>query len=182
MSIRIFGAIAAVLILGATTSAGEPWREPDNFRGMRWGSTIEELKTQFPNIPFGNANHKGKRITTYHSLGQYIGTIRADIVYGFLDNKFSQATIFFKSSDFSTIGSSFTARYGSPHSRRKIGMGTAMGAKVNNEIYEWKGQTMEITLAKFAGRATDGLAILGKREFTEEERRVQAQKGKDSAK
>src|SRR4029450_3513589 len=156
--------LVVILFLALISHAAEPWQEPEDFRGFKWGVSIEELKSTLGSR-IGTANLWGNRIKNYFSRRQMIGPAEVDFEYGFLDDRFSSVHIMFRSDDFPTLRAAFIERYGPPHSTREEKLQTAMGAQFLNEMLNWKGPTIFIELTKYANKVSQGRAIITKRDY-----------------
>jgi len=84
------------LCLAVSASAGNSWREPEDFRGLKWGSSPEEMKGQIC-PPYGPGELLGTRTKSkdprirYFSCAGYvrIGPVPSSLIFTFLDNKLS---------------------------------------------------------------------------------------------
>jgi hypothetical protein len=177
--------LAGSLFLASLSYAAEPWQEPEDFRGLKFGASVEEMKAVFGNVlPVPAPAIVGTpRIKTFALRGkEKIGAAEVTLGFGFLDDRFAQVYIMFKSADFSTIRGAFMTRYGEPHSVQSTNLKTTMGAEYTNEKLIWKGPTLEIELQKYSGKITDGMAQIMKHELKEEQFRAYRQKQKEGAK
>jgi hypothetical protein len=68
------------LFLAVISHAAEPWQEPEDFRGFKWGVSIEEFKSTLGSR-IGTANLWGNRIKNYFSRRQMIGPAEVDFEY-----------------------------------------------------------------------------------------------------
>jgi hypothetical protein len=171
--------IAAFLITTVPTNGDSSWQEPEDFRGLKWGASVEEMRKVFRTA--AQYRDIGNRIKLFFDL-QRIGDRLVELDLGFLDDRFSHASISFKSDDFVVMRDAFITRYGPAHSTTEQTLQNRAGAEFVNPILTWKGPTLTIRIQKYAGTLTDGSADLGKHEFTDELVRIYKQKGKDAAK
>jgi len=174
--------LAGSLFLASLSYAAEPWQEPEDFRGLKFGASVEEMRAVFGNkVPPSPNMSNNPRIKDFFLSGDKIGAAQASFILGFLDDRFFHVHIMFKSTDFSTLRTAFITRYGEPQSTRSTKLKTAMGAEYLDETLTWKGPTLMIELQKYAGKISDGRAHITKHEFNEEMIRAHRQKQKDAA-
>jgi hypothetical protein len=181
---------AASLVLVALTNAGEPWQEPEDFRGLKWGASVEEMRKVFPlenelremRSVWAIPTLVGNRIKRFTVSNIKIGTARTTLYIGFLDDRFAYVWINFNSRDFVELREAFITRYGPAHSMTVERLKNRMGAEFENPVLTWEGNTLAIRLANYSGTLTEGAAQLGKHEYVDELLRVQNQRGKDAAK
>jgi hypothetical protein len=184
MKYKIFGLVCAFLV-GSTSTviAADSWREPESFRGVKWGWTLQDVKKNQPKLDLSDIPQTmGPRLKIHFDFREYIGEAQVHFGYGFLDNRFLYGSISFKSKDFATIRDVFFERYGRAHSMEEVKLKNSMNAEFLNTIYRWKGPTLMITLKKYEDKITDGHAAISKYEFEDAWRRAAAQQSKDAAK
>lgn len=173
--------IAAMLVTPVPTNgADSSWQEPEDFRGLKWGASIDEMREVFPTAQ--KPSIYGNRIKTFSVGGQRIGDALVQLYLGFLDDRFSSVQISFKSADFVVMRNGFITRYGPAHSTKEQTLKNRGGAEFVNTVLDWKGPTLAIQIQKYFGTVTNGDASLSKHEFTDELVRILKQKGKDAAK
>jgi len=174
-------AIAAFLVTTVPTNgADSSWQEPEDFRGLKWGASVEEMRKVFRTA--AQYRDIGNRIKLFFDL-QRIGDRVVELDLGFLDDRFSHASISFKSDDFVVMRDAFITRYGPAHSTTEQTLQNRAGAEFVNSILTWTGPTLNIRIQKYApGRVDNGSALLSKHEYTDELVRIYKQKGKDAAK
>jgi|SRR4026207_242251 hypothetical protein len=103
-------------------------------------------------------------------------------MFGFLDDRFSDVFITFKSADFSALRGAFLTRYGEAHSVQSTNIKTRTGMEYTNEKLIWKGPTLELNLQKYGRKVTEGRALITKHEFKEEGLHELREKRKEHAK
>lgn len=174
--------LSALFIVLSIVSNASAWDEPPDFRGIKWGWTYQEIRSNLPHMVIPDVKILvGKHIHS-RPLQSRIGDADTDEIYGFLDDGFAAVTITFHSRDFETIRGAFFKKYGEPQSSQKITLRNQANAAFINPVYQWKGPTLTILLEKFAGSASTGLASISKQEFIEEQQREKTDKAKDTAK
>jgi hypothetical protein len=179
LALVIFTAFFVVI---ASTKAAEPWQEPEDFRGLKWGASVQEMQKFYPKAMEMPGMFEGKRIKQFSVFNQEVGSVKTSFVLGFLDDRFSFASIDFKSSDFPILREAFVTRYGPAHSTREEKLQNRMGTEFTNHVLSWRGPTLSIYVAKYSGKVTDGTARIAKHDYAEELIRAYKQKGKDAAK
>lgn len=120
--------------------------EPQDFRGLKWGATIQEFKNLFPGTSRLKTDEYGDRVETQMLLGSKIGTVNVEIAFVFLDNRFSYAYVYFKSKDFKILEAAFKERYGPPHSEDLTPIKTRAGVEYTNKELKWTWTKIRIWL------------------------------------
>jgi hypothetical protein len=183
-------AVGLVFFAVADTSAFD---EPDNFRGIKWGSSPAEA-TRIT----GQLREKGNDWEKVTDLGDgmlhfsdtfgsiytapgYDG-IPITFVMNFIESQFVAAQIGFQSEDFTKIEEIFVKRYGRPTRVKNTEMQNAMRAKFMNREIEWNGKKVTITLVKYAGNVTSGSGFIGQRTWLEHRARQSRKRATDAAK
>src|SRR5580765_3771840 len=91
--------IAAFLVTTVPTNgADSSWQEPEGFRGLKWGASVDEIRKVFPTAQ--KTLDLSNRIKSFRVGSQRLGDAVAQIYLGCLDDRFSSVTIIFKSDDF----------------------------------------------------------------------------------
>jgi hypothetical protein len=165
--------------------AADTWQEPEDFRGVKWGASLEEMRKVFPNITsnlYRTPLFPSERIRGANTRGEKIGPVEVSLHFGFLDEKFSGVLINFKSNDFSVLRDAFIARYGPSHSKQEVVVKNRAGAEFLNEVLVWRGATMTIEIKKYASTITNGSAMLEKHEYRDEKLRAWKSRSQDAAK
>ena len=175
--------IAAFLVTTVPTNgADSSWQEPEDFRGLKWGASVGEMRKVFSTLNVDKPRDSGNRIKSFYVGGQRIGDALVQLYLGFLDDRFSSVNISFKSDDFLAMRVVFIVRYGQAHSTTEQTLQNRAGAEFVNPILTWKGPTLIIRIQKYTETLNNGRANLSKHEFEDELVRIFKQKGKDAAK
>jgi hypothetical protein len=96
MNKSLVGLVLTFSILFCTVAIAAEWQEPEDFRGIKWGWTYQDIRanlsiatTQMASDPM----RFGARIQRRLALRQGIGNMPVDFAYGFLDEGFASVNI-----------------------------------------------------------------------------------------
>lgn len=171
-----------VFFVFGSLHAAEPWQEPEDFRGLRWGKPFSEAKQFFPTISYDFPLMAFGPIEMYTTKPQQISDVLVvDFTLGYMNKQFSYAKMGFRADDFDKVRDIFIARYGRPHSSSKSTLRNALGASFVNTTLTWTGPSISIELNRYES-ATEGSAQIGKRSFAIEYERAQKKQSKEAAK
>jgi len=140
------------------------WEEPEHFLGLKWGSSIGELRKQQPGIR-ELAGRAESRIRSFGVENVLLETVRTNVNYVFLDNGFVCAYVFFDPKDFAVIEHIFTAKYGGAKEVKQNVMSPSIGVEYRNMTLKWEGENIVIDLIRYYGARPDGFAAIGKKSF-----------------
>jgi hypothetical protein len=175
-----------VLVIGllvcSASYAAELWREPEDFRGLKWGDSESHAFKLYPSlrpIPMPSAPAGS---TYYSLLNAKVGDVSVIIGLTFWRGGFAQAYLGFSSKDYATIEAAFLERYGAPTKTTEEMIQNRMGAQFTNRKHQWVGQNVSIYLTKFSGTVTNGSAILATKEYLSAFGNRTQERGKDAAK
>jgi hypothetical protein len=200
-------AVALVTIL-LSVSICHAFEEPDNFRGIKWGSSPREARaiihdqwrarglliayaTWSEYLKFGikpiepeNGLYGPKRDqgTGEFLFSDKIGDATADIHLWFVENKFVQAELTFLPGFFAILETAFTEKYGAPTLQEENEVQNRLGAKFVNKTLSWNGPNIRIRLQKYGTNLTKGRAVIGKADYEDARVREFQQKSRDAAK
>jgi hypothetical protein len=180
MQRRRLALILLALSLTSLAYAGEPWKEPEDFRGLKWGASPTDAKRLFQRMdPYW---FEDGPVQQYFAKGEQItDTLIVHFLLMFFDKQFFAANMEFRTERFDEVLSIFQARYGKPHSTHKEVLQNAFAAKVPNVTHTWSGPTVLIELTKHESMTQGGMNIAKRdilRKFDESKR----QRAKDAAK
>jgi len=172
--------VIAVLFLSANGFAAEAWREPADFRGLKWGASPSEAKRYFPRLdPYW---FEDGPVQQYFAKGEQVSdTLIVHFLLFFFEKSFFAVNMEFRTEQFDQVASIFQARYGKPHSTRKDILQNAFGASFPNVTHSWSGPTVMIELLKHDS-VTDGRASIGKKDLLQKFEMSKRQRAKDAAK
>ena len=169
---RVTALVVAVFLFAAVEN-GYAFSEPDGFRGVTWGATVDEAQAKLPGLGCGTR-------TCFGDLDIAGQTVTA--MFDFRDGGFYAVYLRFGSSRFEVLKSVFVERYGAPTQRRLETVRNSSGARLENEVLEWSGAKVYIRLQRYAGRLRAGSArIMTQTGRAEELRKFheQMKRGKD---
>lgn len=200
--------VTALILLTVSSAAG--FQEPEGFRGIRWGMSPEQAKdviraqwkergVSFDRYGFASSQshtlireiepktglYGPAKIGGRHGeflFRDFIGSAIVDIHVWFLDDKFAQAELRFKSAFFPTLETAFKERYGTPTLEEEKEVQNRMGAKFLNKEVTWTGPNVLIRIDKYFGTLNDGRATISQREYVEYILKEQKDRSKGAAK
>jgi hypothetical protein len=145
--------------------------EPTDFRGMKWGITVEEAN-RIIQANWDKRRESGEILSFTHKTdypvndrhwrldySDTIGTEKVNIVLNFLDKKFVSVLMSFDSKSFDVIEPAFKSRYGKPSFEQAVPMTNAFGATFMNQRRRWDFQEVRIMLMKHANVKSGGASI-----------------------
>ena len=175
-------------------SAALTWNEPEDFRGIKWKATPEEIasavraqwkkRREAGEIVLDaeiKEFYEDERVKTLY-IRDKIGAVPVSLFFAFLDNQFTDVSIHFESKNYSAIKSAFKERYGPPHSEKQFTIKTKAGVEYVNERLYWAGPNIIIRLEQYGGKITDGIASIGDKRYYEYIAQREREKGKKGAK
>ncbi len=131
--------IVLFFLFVSTVSGAESWQEPEDFRGLKWGASVDEMHKVFPTHNVGKPRDFSNRIQLVSVGGQRIGDALVQLDLGFLDDRFSSVNISFKSADFPVMRDAFITRYGPAHSTTEQTLQNRAGAEFVSPVLTWRG-------------------------------------------
>lgn len=172
--------IIGILFLTSLCYAAEPWKEPADFRGLKWGANPTEAKKIFTRMdPY---YFEEGPVQSYFAKGEQItDTLIVHFLLHFYEKRFFAASMDFRTELFEEVSEIFQARYGHPHSTSKKVLQNAFGASYHNVTHSWSGPSVLIELAKHES-VTQGNATIGKKDFLARIEKSKQQRAKDAAK
>lgn len=203
-AMRILPALGMAILLvtscgGREDETAEAWREPDGFKGVRWGSAPEELRRVLavPGCVWeGNEYTDGSvgyRLKGGCDFGpgtprwevSHIGDVQIVApepiatfgpVFYYHGGRMGQVEFTFEPGDYKKLRDAFVERYGPPTGRKVQQYQNAFGARFASEEVEWVGKKVRLLLEeRTGGNLTKGVATFETPEF------VQARKAAEGA-
>ena len=201
--------LLASLLTLLLASASYGFQEPDNFRGVKWDASLEQAKdvikeqwnkrgVQFDQYGSAKSPHFAQVRDIEPKAGLYgparttgsgeflfrdtIGEAIVDIHMWFLENKFVQAELRFKSAFFPILEAAFKDRYGAATLEEEREVQNRAGAKFTNKEISWIGPNVQIRIEKYFGTITDGRATVSQSSYLEYRLKERKEKLKDAAK
>lgn len=179
-----------VLLLATYVHAFE---EPEDFRGMKWGVTVEEanqiIQSQWDKrrqsgeiLPY--TNKTDYPVNDRHWRLEYsdtIGAVTANFTLEFLDKRFLAVLFSFDSRGFDVIDDAFKSRYGKPTVEYAKPLSNAFGATFIDQRRMWQFKDVQILLMKYADAKVSSASI-AKRAWNTYEDAEKTRKKTDAAK
>jgi hypothetical protein len=152
-------AVGTLLILASTVFA---WNEPDNFRGVPWGASEQQVREKNTGMLCYDAkgNPLGERACGVEIT---IGSVPTSTFFVFRNGKFMTVLLTFEPKDFSEMEGIFAERYGKPTRTEELEGRTPAGLSFVDIVHEWTGQRIHIMLKKYAGKSMQSIATIGSR-------------------
>ena len=163
--------ILIVLACNSALFAAEAGREPEDFRGMKWGISIAEANRMIQE-QWNKRRESGEILVSTDVSEQYVddrtrrllyrdkvGTVPVGIQLNFLDDRFVNVILTFESKDFDPIDSAFKARYGKPTVERSVPLSNPFGATFMDQQRLWQYKDLRIALTKHADAKTGGASM-----------------------
>ena len=167
---------AALLVTAQISFAFD---DPDNFRGIEWGASPDQARQAgreqwTKSLSLGSAKPyptdeplSGQGTLRWFTYRDKVADEDVEIRLNFLDEKFVNAELMFKSTSFVTLERAFKERYGEPTAEQVAEMQNERGEKSENIVLTWTGKDVQIRLSKHFGSLTEGKASIGQRAYTE---------------
>lgn len=143
------------------TQSQPTWaQEPTGYRDIKWGASKKELK-HIIGWTIGGINcfdgHKGvKYCKSFYS----IGTVKVENTFMLRDDKLTGVLLTYSPDDFDFLKQVFVEKYGAPHKTESSAVQNRMGASFTDEVLTWQGKTVSITMQRYYGKVTEGMAII----------------------
>jgi len=173
-SMKKFLIVGILLLTGAYAAlayTAEPSREPEDFRGLKWGISVSEAH-KIIQEQWDKRREAGETLVSGTKKEEYvddrtrrilyrdkIGTATVGILLDFLDEKFVSVILTFEPKDFNQIESAFRARYGKPTVDRRVPLNNAFGATFVDQQLLWQFKSLRIALTKYADANTGGASL-----------------------
>jgi hypothetical protein len=148
--------VSIMLLLGITNSSyadTAKWEnEPDNFRGITFGSTEDDVKNIIPGIDCKDTKSGRSCYDPYYKIGETITGCLLTLNEG----KLSSVNIVFKSDDYDNIKFTFIEKYGKPMKSVNYDIKTRAGVKQKNNKLLWYGDKLIVSLQKYCDDLHNG--------------------------
>jgi hypothetical protein len=161
----LFVPVVSALLLLVVTGSALGWNEPDDFRGVPWGASLQEARTLLES----KGEEPDCRIDRCNVPGS-IGPTRLLIEYIFIENKFTLAMLTFLPSQYEMLHTIFSDRYGPPTWIEDEEVRTGMGVAYTNQVATWAGDRVVIELERYGSTINYGRAMISLKEFLDKER------------
>jgi hypothetical protein len=158
------------------------FNEPDGFRGLPWGATEEQMRTNVGGWCEDYPSTERWAGDRYCIVGFQITGIDGKATYDFRRDKFVRVNLRFESRDFDQLAAIFVERYGKPTSTTQEPFKTQGGLQTTNQVLKWTGPRVTIMIQRYSSSTRDGAAALSTRVDDEEAARLLKEKTKRGAK
>jgi hypothetical protein len=157
--------------LVAVSALGQTWKkEPETYRGVKWGSTEKEAVSFITSEVNGNASlpcyntdvARGRRCDGWLMLGNVSVT---DHWIFSNDDRLIAVYWDFKSADYASTRDVFLDKYGPPMTTKNEKVKTKMGVEYDQERLIWMGRQISISLSRFGSDIEKGTAAFTDNEF-----------------
>jgi hypothetical protein len=165
-----------LLVIAASSAA---WDEPDNFRGVPWGTSSTEARALLESSGEKTDCFGQRACVTARAK---VGLAPVTITYMFDDDKFTMAMLTFAPAQYEALRAIFSDRYGPSSAIRDEQIKTRMGVAYTNQVATWAGQRVFIELRRYGNKVDQGRAVISLKEALDkrrEETEKAIKKGKD---
>lgn len=151
---RVIGPLLLVgIISSAVPATALAFNEPENFRGVPWGTTEELLKGRITVRDCSDYPPEQQMLGERRCSGgwRWDDNLFLEVTYSLRRDRFVSVTLSFKSRDFERIQDWFVGLYGSPSSDRTT---TSFKTRDGLEVTNRRGRTRSGSLRCACGRPT----------------------------
>jgi hypothetical protein len=171
--------LVVVLLLPVGTASAAAWDEPDNFRGVPWGTSSTEARTLLESSGEKTDCFGRRACVTARAKA---GPAPVSITYMFDDDKFTMAMLTFTPTHYEALRTIFSDRYGPSSAIRDEQLKTRMGVAYTNQVATWAGERVVIELRRYGNKVDQGRAVISLKEALDKKREETdkaIKKGKD---
>ncbi len=186
---RAVAAVPVLLVLGLVSGA-LAFNEPEDFRGVRWGASEDQLRKTL-----GGPTSAGRDIDLCYTIplehrqlgdractGRVIlSDITVQAIYSFRADHFVSVVVNYAPKDFDRIAAVFLERYGAPTSEERPPFKSLDGLTATDQILRWGGPRIAIVLRRYAGMITEGLGSIATQDEVRESNRIFREQTKGAA-
>ena len=187
---RTIAVVWVLLVLLASRALA--FDEPEDFRGVPWGASEEQLRKTL-----GGPAWAGRDIDLCYAIppehrqlgdracgGRFIlKDIAVQAIYSFRADHFVSVALNYAPKDFDGIAAVFIERYGAPTSEEHPPFKSLGGGPTaTNQILRWGGPRIAIVLRRYAGMITEGLGSITTQDEVRESSRIFREQTKGAAK
>ncbi len=174
--------LVALALVAALACPAFGWEEPDKFRGVPWGATLEEARAllKAAGDECSDLSPKGRCYVHRAKIGP-VSPVSILFTFG-KSNAFEHATLSFPASQYAAVRAILVDRYGTATRTKEETLQNRFGTKFTNEIVEWSGERVYIRLRRNGSELDKGSAIIGLKAALQregEDREKALKKGKD---
>ena len=151
--------LLALAISATLVASSLAFNEPVSFRGIPWKASEDSVRAMWPELRCHTSDHlyHWTRLCSTLDLVTIQG-VPVKPTVGFRSNEFGYVALTFGVAHFPTVEQFFVERYGPPTRQEQQPMVGPAGATVTNEVREWIGPKVSITLEKYGPSLTEGRA------------------------
>jgi hypothetical protein len=186
-------AVVTILIALSLPASALAFEEPDGFKGARWGQSEGHVRAALAIDPRGEvvfdcyaipvaSKHIGDRSCRASAA---VGTIPVRVTTVFRADRLIHISFAFDVRHFDQMEASFIGRFGEPEPIKESIVKSGAGVEYVNRTLSWRGQTVWVTLRKYAGTVKDSSAsytLLSDLEVSEKLKREGAGRGAEDLK
>lgn len=134
------------------TESRQKWvKEPDGYRGLKWGSNEASTRGLFPELQCEEATPTSRLCTR---LGEsFISGVTTTESLFFENDTLQRVRLNFDGKQYSRVKSKFIRDYGAPSISKKEDFDVGGTAPLENERLQWAGKNVTVTLEYFRGEA-----------------------------
>lgn len=160
----------------AIPCAAQQWdREPDSYRGVKWGTALadvpDELLGRTECLCISGPEHHlckprpekdpKKTPASRTCFDDFeVGQTHVHSGLMFVAERLAGATMAFDSTGYEALRDVFVEKYGPPKTTKHEELQNRMGARFDNEMLSWAGKDVEIDLARYGSDLTKGHASI----------------------
>lgn len=153
MKVVVLSSLMVLLLAGPALA----WSEPDDVRGVPWGATQADLRLKLSQAGDAVTCPSPQMCVTQRAL---FDKIPVKITYFFPnDGKLAVAVLTFRTGEYVHVRQAFDGRFGGPTSTREEAIEPMACTKAVNEIADWSGERVTISLRQYATK-TEGRAMI----------------------
>jgi len=164
------------------------WNEPDSFLGLKFNQDIEQQLLRCPDSPASTFRSDAgkpcwKRFRDAYVIeNSKIADIDIFLTAYQADKKLGAIRGSFRNASFATILGVFNEQYGKATTGSEPQWMSKGGVKLQNTIFEWKGDVVSVQLRKLASKIDESDFTLITTSFKDASRVKETEKIKDAAK
>ena len=178
--------VVSILFALALASVALAFDEPESFRGVPWGASEQQLRTT---LGLTVGEHSCHEISPEQRwLGDSmcfslftLAETNVHAMYEFRADHFVGVLLTFDSSNFERIAAVFIERYGAPTSEARPLFQTQGGLTATNQVMNWEGPAIQITLERYGNKITEGLGSLWTQDEVRESMSIYREQTKGAA-
>ncbi len=171
-----FGLILCSLAAGQTSNTGvetqhKAWaQEPEDFKGLKFGMTVEEVRKIMPFGQYACSPVSSGYLCRY-PVDPFV------FWFTFENGKLATITGDFDPNIFGTLEEAFVSKYGKPHRAEDTAVQNRMGATFQQRELTWVGDVFTISLQRYGASVTEGfLSVESTKAVLERQKQLEEKK------